>query len=78
MAQEGIEAPTPAGREFTRRNLDSPPEVLAGVLDYIEFTGGWRSYLLGHGIGEGDLEAIATKARLADPALESARIPVLA
>jgi hypothetical protein len=69
MATEGIEAQTPAGREYLRRNLDSPPEILDGVLDYLEFAGGWRTYLLGHGVSEVDLDALAARARFADPTL---------
>jgi hypothetical protein len=67
LAWEGIEASTPAGREYLRRNLESPAEVMEGVLDYLEVTGGWRSYLTVRGLTDEDIEVLRSKAGLGLP-----------
>jgi hypothetical protein len=76
MAWDGLEAATPAGREHLRRRLESPPEAMARVLDFLELGGGWRAYLLDHGLGEGRLEAIRAKAGVVAPARVE-RVPAL-
>jgi protein-tyrosine phosphatase len=62
MAWEGIEAPTPAGREFMRRGLDSPPDVMEGVLDLVDLLDGPRSYLMDRGVTSDQIDAIRAKA----------------
>jgi hypothetical protein len=62
MAWAGVEAPTPAGREYLRSSLDSPPDVLSGALDFLEVNGGWRGYLAAHGLTEAHADALGAKA----------------
>jgi hypothetical protein len=62
MAWAGVEAPTPAGREYLRCSLDSPPEVLSSALDFLEVNGGWRAYLDAHGLSDAHVHALRAKA----------------
>ncbi|MDR0432178.1 MAG: tyrosine-protein phosphatase [Bifidobacteriaceae bacterium] len=64
MAWEGIEAETPAGREYLRRSLDSPGEVISGALDYLEINGGWWAFLEARGLTETEMLALRAKAGL--------------
>jgi F0F1-type ATP synthase membrane subunit c/vacuolar-type H+-ATPase subunit K len=78
MAWDGIEAQTPAGREYLRRNLQSPPEVLAGVLDLLDLAGGAEAYLRSHGLTGEHFEALRSKARLDAVHAAEDRVPAFA